>query len=267
METAGNVGNNGIRARCAVIRLETEEEVSTRQEQTDDKVLKSLSPLINSMRLFGLYFTRHPQPAAEASSGRSLRCQSWNASRIYATVMLVVAWLNTAKYFIVFNGTETLGLVLFMKTGLISQMLLIAVLYTACYVASHTGSLDRVLHQVTLSTVDMSSKYRRQAMVVTLVCWTLMASNILVYIYPIFINEQYEYSDATLILYIKTFRISKPYEYVIKTVFVVIEVHALASWVFPQAKANDFVASFATMYMFQILNLVRMYLSKSRLQS
>ena len=87
METDGDVGNNGTGARCAVIRLETEEEVSTRQEQTDDKVLKSFSPLINSLRLFGLYFTREARVSSSATrqlnSGGSRICQgggrAWRA--------------------------------------------------------------------------------------------------------------------------------------------------------------------------------------------
>ena len=251
METAWNVGNNGIRARCAVIRLETEEEVSTRQEQTDDKVLKSLSPLINSMRLFGLYFNRSGNkvhPASEASSGRRLRrCQYWNPSRIYATVMLVVTWLNTARYFIVFNDNETLGVDLFIKILWISELLFVAVLCTAYYVASHTGSLDRVLRQVTLSTADISPKYSRRAAVLTFACWTLMAADISIRVYEIFINGQT--NDATLILYFNTFRVSKPYEYVIKVVFIVIQVHVLASSTFPQAIASNCVASFATLCM------------------
>ena len=239
METAGNVGNNGIRARCAVIRLETEEEVSTRQEQTDDKVLKSLSPLINSMRLFGLYFTRSDNrvhPASATSSWQSLRrFQYWNASRIYATVMLAVIWLNMFRYLIIFDGNETVGLELFMKIGVISDALLSATLHTAYYVASSTGSLDRVFCQVTLPRADVSLEYSRRTVVVTCISWTMVVVNIVIYVYPIFINPVFVTNDDTLLLYINTFRISKPYEYIIKIVFILLQVHASASWVFPQA--------------------------------
>ena len=239
METAGNVGNNGLRARCAVIRLETEEEVSTRQEQTDDKVLKSLSPLINSMKLFGLYFTRQQHPASEATNWRSLRrCKYWNPSRIYATVMLVVIWLNLFRYFIIFNGNETFGLDLFMKIAIISYALFNAILCIAYYVASHTGSLDRVLRQVTFSSADISSRYSRRTVVVTCISWTMVAVNILIYVYPIFFNPILPTSDVTLILYINTFRISK--RYIFKIIFTVLQVHAIASWMFPQATGNVF---------------------------
>jgi len=234
METAGNVGNNGIRARCAVIRLETEEEVSTRQEQTDDKVLKSLSPLINSMRLFGLYFTRHPHPAAESSRWRSLRrCKYWNASRIYATVMLVVAWLNISLYSIIINGKETLGLKLLMKIGLISYVLFLGIQSTTYYVASHTGSLDRVFRQVTLSSAEIHPKYSRRAMVLTLVCWTVLVLDIILYIYMIFNPSPFK-QETMLSYHIKSL-ISKHLAYVTSAVYVVIELQLLVCYLFPQA--------------------------------
>jgi len=247
METAGNVGNNGLRARCAVIRLETEEEVSTRQEQTDDKVLKSLSPLINSMRLFGLYFTRHPHPASEAPCWLSLRsprrCLYWYPSRIYATVVFVVMWLNMFRYLTSFDGKEALGLDLFVKIGGISDVLFSAVLFTAYYVASHMGSLDRVFRQMILSTADISPKYSRWAVIMTFVCWTMVVSSTVIYVYPIFLGNE------TPLLYINTYRIPKPYEYIIKVVLIVLQVYAVASWVFPQPMANNnFVALFAAQF-------------------
>jgi len=60
METSGNDGISIIRARRVVIQVETEEETSNRPEQVmkTDSVLKRISPLIFSMRAFGLYFIR-----------------------------------------------------------------------------------------------------------------------------------------------------------------------------------------------------------------
>ena len=124
METTGIGGNSCIGVRTDVIQLGNQEEVGTRQEhemQATDKVVKSLLPLINSMRLFGLYFTResHPTTTSQLSCQKSLirRCQSWkwNPTRVYATVMLVVTWVNFARYLTVFDGTETLRLHRFAK--------------------------------------------------------------------------------------------------------------------------------------------------------
>lgn len=240
METTGIDGHNGIRARKSfVIQLETEDESSTGQDQTKqtaDRVLKSLSPLINSMRLFGLYFTRerYVRVASETMSSQSIRrCQRWNAARIYATFILAVIWLNAARNCMVFNGKETVGADLFKKLVIIPRDLLIAILHTAYYVASHTGSLERVFGQVRLSMADFSSKYTLMAKVMTVVCWTLVTFNVGYYVYPIF-NRGY-LNDLSVIVFIDTFRIPKPYADVMMGVCVVLQQQSAASWIFTQA--------------------------------
>ena len=115
MEPLGNDAHNCARVRSAVIQLETEE-VSARQEQTTqaaDNVLKNLSPLIDSLRLFGLYFSREPQVRPSITSQLSCqslrRCRGWNAARVYATFIFVATWLNVSRYCILFYGEETSG--------------------------------------------------------------------------------------------------------------------------------------------------------------
>jgi len=179
MEMAGIDRNSGIRARrSVVVPLETEEEASTRHEQTAhaaDNVLKSLSPLINSMKLFGLYFTHEPQLGPSTTSQLSCqsfrRCRGWNAARIYATFILMATWLNISRYCILFSGEETFAVpvVLLVKCSILSNALLIVVLQTSYYVACHTGSLDRVLRQVKLTMADISPKYSHRAKVVTVI--------------------------------------------------------------------------------------------------
>jgi len=202
--------------------------------QSTDKIMKSLSPLVNSMKLFGLYFTHesHPTTTSQLSCWQSLtrRCQSWNPARVYATVMLVVIWLNFARYLTVFDGKETLGVELLVKLGLTSNFVFIVVLYTAYYVASHTGSLDQVLRQVNLSATDISLKFSRRAKVVTFICWTSLAINIVLYIYPIF----GQLNDKTLSLY-TAFHVSKPFVRIVMATFIVLQVHVVASFLFPQA--------------------------------
>jgi len=127
METTVIDGNSCM--RTDVLQLETDEEVRTRQEQemqSTDEVMKSLSPLVNSMRLFGLYFTResprvHPTTTSQLSCWLSLtrRRQNWNPARVYATIMLVVTWLTAVRICAVFDGKETIGVELFMKVVII----------------------------------------------------------------------------------------------------------------------------------------------------
>jgi len=250
MDTAGIDRNDGVRARrSVVIQLETDEEASTRQEQTKqttDNVLKSLSPLTNSMRLFGLYFSRghHVYPdsvAASPSNWQSLkRCRRCNLARIYATVILVVTWFNAVRNCIVFHGNETIGAGLFIKLVIIPRDLLIAILHTAYYVASHTGSLKRVFCQVSLS-----PKYSLMGKVITAVCWVLVALNVIYYVYPIFNSGHL--NDLSLFVIINAFHIPKPYADVLKSVFVVLQLQSAASWIFTQAMKYTCINVYSTL--------------------
>jgi len=237
MAASGASGDSDVRVRSAVFHIEVEDGQSTGQEQTmqADSVLKSLSPLINTMRAFGLYFTRghHQVPQSTSQPVRECvrRCSNWNVGRIYATIMLVLMWLNAIRFSAVFDGKETLGAVLFTKIIFIPGALLIAILHTAYYVASHTGSLDRVFCQVDWSMAELSPKYSRRAKVLTVVCWIVLIPNVINEAYFLF---TYDY-DLLLLLLVKTFRIPKLGVYVIKVVFVVLYLLAMASRAFPQA--------------------------------
>ena len=242
MDTTRIGGNNGVEERNVVIQMETEKgERNKRDEQTvqpPSEVLKSLSPLINSIRPFGLYFTRTsrvgPATAGQLNRQGIRGCRGWNLARIYATVMLVLIWFNSLRHCVVFDGNESLGAHLFSELGNIAGSLLIGTLHTTYYIASHTGSLERVFHQTSLPASDISSKYSRKTEVVTVVCWLLTATNITYYAYTVFSREQ-PINDFSLAFIIKTFRMSKPGVYIAKVVGIMLQLHALASLVFSQA--------------------------------
>ena len=260
METTAINENHDVGVRIAVIQLETEdEETSNTQEETTeaaDNVLKSLSPLVNSMRLFGLYFTRNTRESPLAMNQLSQedvgRCHGWNPARIYATIILIVMWVNAVRYHAIFYGIDTIGVELLMRLTLISSVWLIVFLQTAYYVASHTGSLDRVFRQMSLSAADIYPKYSRRAKLMTSICWTLVTFCVLFYIFPMFVN--WEYSDEILLIFINTFHVSKRYAYAIAASFLVLEVQTSASWVFPQATNNS--------CLFTIQNYYRTFLAK-----
>ena len=251
----------------ASIQLETEEKLSTRQEQTmqaeaEDHVWKSLSPLINSMRVFGLYFSRDSRIGTETTSQPSWqslrRCQSRNAGRVYSTVILAVVWITAFRYCVIFDGIHALGVELLMKLGLISSVLLYVLLHTAYYVASHTGSLDRVFRRVNLSTADISPKYSRLAKVLTTICWLLLAFCMFCYIYPMSTNGPD--NDETLLIFINTFRMPKPYAEIVKAVFVVIELQCTASWLFPQAMKDTVLRCLRCCWIFTVhVNIVELF--------
>jgi len=146
--------------------------------------------------------------------------------------MLVVAWLNSVRYFAVVDGKETLGADLFVKLGLISSALLNPVLQTAYYIACHTGSLDRVFRQVDLSMNGFSLKYSRRVKVVTVISWLFTVSTIIIYMYVNFAAGKF--NDITMLIFINTFHVSKPYVEIIKTVCAALELQSQAVWSFTQ---------------------------------
>jgi len=210
-----------------------------RQEQMaqTDSVLKSLSPLLNSMRLFGLYFARkhrvHCQTMAWQSDRRVRKCGDCSCARIHATVILVVTWLNAIRYSAVFDGKETPGANLFLKLGMIPTALLNIALQTAYYVAVHRGILDRVIHQVDSSTAELCPKYRRLTRVVTVVCWLLVAWIYFHYVYQLFFTTRIQH--LTPIGFQLNRIVPELYMYVIKAVLAVLHLQSTAALVFPQA--------------------------------
>jgi len=102
MEAATMADNMGVRRlRSNVFRIENEGFPTIQEQAVEAKgILKSLAPIINNLRLFGLYFT-YKEPAdceiaTDQSQQLARRCSRWSFSRIHATVILVVMWLNTA---------------------------------------------------------------------------------------------------------------------------------------------------------------------------
>ena len=222
-------------ARNGVFQVETAAS-STSQEQTamSDGVLKGLSPLINSMRLFGLYFTSKARVSTKEQTRRRDICRGLNFARAYATVLLVTAWLGIVRIVAFFDGTETLGANLFTKLAVMLGYVLIVVLQTTYYVASHTGSLNRVLRQVNFCTTELiSQKYRRRAKVVTFIFWFLFAWNMFHYVYQL-LTDEYMYLNNVALLFRNRIQ-CKSCLYVVTAVFSVHQVQIVGTWCFPQA--------------------------------
>jgi len=204
-----------------------------------DSILKSLSPLINSMRPFGLYFTRRPRVSSETTSEQSdspvRKCRDWNFAQIYASVILVVTWFNTVRYAAIFDGKETLGAALFLKLAIIPAALLNIVIQTAYYAASHAGTFRRVFHRLDLSVTGLSPKYGRHTKVVITVCWILVAWTFFYHGYALLTSR--EKYDMTLILASRT--LSETYVYIMTVVFIVLHLQAIGTWLFPQAMKSN----------------------------
>ena len=142
------------------------------------QLLASLSPLLFSMKLFGLYFHRQRRPARRPTDDLE-----WNPAttattdapstrlRVYATIVLILIWLNAVRFVTVFTSSDHFGALLLLKVVVFAWFLLLAILQTAYYLASHTGRLVEVLLTLEV-TEDCVRGARRAAVGLTAFSWT-----------------------------------------------------------------------------------------------
>ena len=77
--------------------------------------------------------------------------------------MLVVIWLNAARYCVFFDRNETLGVRLFLKLGMGTTVLLNVILLSTYYVSSYRESLHRIDCEADLCTADFALKVQWQS--------------------------------------------------------------------------------------------------------
>ena len=236
----GECGDVGTRSASFQVEIYGPSTIGQQQMVQADSVLKSLSPLLNSMRPFGLYFARKPRRVGKFGD--------WNCARIHATVILILTWLNAIRYSAVFDGNETPGATLFLKLVMIPAALLNIALQTAYYIASDTGTLDRVIRQADLSTAEICPKYRRLTRVVTVVCWLTLVWMHFHYAYKLFFAMQIEHMIPGGLQLSRTTPESS--FYAIKAVLAVLHLQCTGAMVFPQAMKSTLVPAYFTTLVF-----------------
>ena len=172
------------------------------------ELLSSLSPLLFSMKVFGLYFHRDDRlrrrtDDPQRSSSTKATVSAWNKLRVYATVFLIVAWLNVFRLAFLFTNRDHFGATLLMKISVLSWFGLCAVLQTAYYYASHTGKLLKVLLTLPVTT-DCVSSARRTTNVITTFGWVTMITNGTIGVYFYFSTDgKFDYNLAPMVTYIE----------------------------------------------------------------
>jgi len=160
------------------------------------ELLSSLSPLLTSMKLFGLYFhrqERHQRPTTDDPE--------WNSEkrsqpiipglRAYATVALILVWLNAVRLFSLFREGDRFGSFLLIKTMTFAGLNLAAIMYTAYYYASHSGKLYKVLGTLPV-TRDCVIGVRRVAVAITAIMWLSTVINLTILASIHFTNITYK---------------------------------------------------------------------------
>jgi len=146
------------------------------------ELLASLSPLLFSMKLVGLYFSRkdqhqHRTGDPEWNQRATKNPTPSNRLRVYATVFLVLLWLNFLRFASVFNQGDHFGALLFIKIAVFNWFGLTTIFQTSYYFASHTGKLDKVLLKLPVSH-DCVVCVHRAVVGITALFWINLAADL-----------------------------------------------------------------------------------------
>jgi len=174
------------------------------------ELLSSLTPLLFSMKLFGLYFrreVRRKRPANDAewnpgtTTGKAEGTSSTNL-RVYATVILILVWINTVRFATMFTREDQFGAILLMKITMFTFCVLAAIFQTTYYYANHTGKLLKIL--ITLPvTRDCVRSVRRSTVGLMAFIWVTMIANFCGGSYLFFTgDEKYNFVLAPFVTYI-----------------------------------------------------------------
>ena len=92
--------NDGFGMVPQIIKVEDGRYALTRPTVTT--MAASLSPLLTSMKLFGLYFKRGTDAGDQTADEKS-RCR-WNGCMIHSLVVLILVWINVIRMFSVLSN-------------------------------------------------------------------------------------------------------------------------------------------------------------------
>ena len=172
------------------------------------ELLSSLSPLLFSMKLFGLYFRqeRRPRPRPtddpELNEATTKTGSAWSKLRVYATAVLILSWLNAFRLASMFTKSDRFGAVLLFKIAVFTSYCLSAIMNTAYYFASYTGQLAEVLLTLPV-TPECVRGAHRVAVCLTSCAWitAIVQGTFSVYFY--FFNDgNYDFSLSPFVTYI-----------------------------------------------------------------
>jgi len=202
--------------------------VEPEDEMTDTDIVPSrkrtttecLQPLLRSMRIFGLYFSR---PESDKKS-----CK-WNGWMIHAVFVVALLWINFVRMLSVFTSDDQFGLILLNKMIFVIWSFQCAVSQTAFYAVSHLGRLERVFLKVKLS--DECAKYLDKiAIVYTTVAWSLITlSSAFLFYGTFFSGGAMDVMTAPLQSYVTTSNLLIP-----RIFLYVLTLYLMSAHIFPQ---------------------------------
>jgi len=189
-------------------------------------MVDSISPLLTSMRVFGLYFVRPDN----TNEHKNWKCSmAWMFNAVFVVALL---WLNAVRLLSVFHTDDTFDWLLLNKIIVVLWSFQCAVSQTAFFATCYLGTLQKVFAKMKLS--DGCAQYlRRMVTVYTIVTWSVIAIGSAFWMYAIF------FTDGSMDIILTPFVIHVPISNVIvaQIVMYLLSFYLLAAHSFPQAMA------------------------------
>lgn len=237
-------------------------ELDVTSEQTDDdasqeeSLLVLMSPLLNSMRLFGQYFQWPSADKAKQDGGATLdneamgndqletvRKTSWSdrLPAIYAVAVLTMLWINGIRLLTIFTSNDTMLPIILNKGMMVLWTVMCSVQQTAYFAASRSGNLDRVLGDFRLKRPECKAYIRRLVAKFVVVSWTVALANEAFFVYLTYFSGGY--NDMLLTPFGTHIPVADLSPF--RAIFIVLSVYLNPAWIFPVAMTFLLSISFA----------------------
>ena len=182
------------------------------------------------MKVFGLYFYREDRirrrtgdPEWNPGAMKPTTGSPSTRLRVYATVILIITWLNAIRSSTMFTREDRTslisdhnGAVLHMKITLFTFSVLTAIIQTSYYYASHTGLLLKILLTLPV-TRECVRGARRAATWLTIFIWVSIVIDLSCGAYIFYNTEEYNFLLTPFVTYIPvpkdTIRVAKTFAY------------------------------------------------------
>ena len=189
-ETGGNMNvvHSSTEFHCSGTNVEDHE--------TFTNFWDSIHVLTNSMRLFGQYFECKHQ----MSGATNLESNLNRFSRYYSLSMVILQWLNLARFLTVFTKDNHFDSSLFDRLQYVIWYGLSATTLTCMYAACKTGKLCKVTMNFG-SASDGKQFLRKRTLIVSLLAWAVLAVFILAGIINYIVFDDFAGSTSLTPLY------------------------------------------------------------------
>ena len=141
------VGHQENKSHVIIVMPETRIGDETQGSKADETaMLKTLSPLITSMRIFGLFFLKDNENDANSNNRSKWSLPKFSSkSHVYAFAVLMAMWLNMIRFATVFSPNDKPASDLIWKLIVFVWMLMCTLAQTSFYRACSTGRMLMLL--------------------------------------------------------------------------------------------------------------------------